>query len=389
MKIKWLVLVALTGSIALPSYALDYLGRIGIGGSYGRAWPTAYETFKNNTDDGPIWSGNLKVGIAHDTMLVASYSDITVESKRSKLNTELRPIILSLRYYAFHNSPINPYITAGAGVSRNTRELGNGQHDKYMKFAAQGGLGIEFFITPTASIGAEGLYHHIVASADESALRFLSAAGTVNFYFGSADSTKQARADANKAKEEAERAKAEAAANASAAAANAATAAQAQTDAQRQAEAAATAAQQEKAEADRKAAELQAQVQSAQADVKNIQDMIARKEMEPIMFATGSDKLLPQSSGALDKVSEVIAKYPNLKLRVEGHTDSVGNDASNMKLSQKRADSVKNYLVGKSSGTASQIDAVGFGESKPVASNDTAEGRAQNRRVEFLFALPN
>jgi outer membrane protein OmpA-like peptidoglycan-associated protein len=326
-------------------------------------------------------------------MLVASYHDIALEAKEGDSDFSIRPIILSLRYYAFHKSPINPYLTAGAGISRNKREVTNTVDERWTKFAAQGGVGIEFFITPTASIGAEGLYHHVVATADESPLRMLSWGGTANFYFGTPESTKEARSDARKAREEADAAKAEqerlrqenAAANA-AASSSQLTATEAQAEAARQA-AAAAAATAAATEAERRNQEMEAQTQAAQAEVQQIQDMIARKEVKPVMFATGSDKLLPSSNDALDQVSAVIAKYPQLKLRVEGHTDSVGDDASNMRLSQRRADSVKTYLTGKASGA--NIEAVGFGESKPVASNDTTEGRAQNRRVEFIFGLPN
>ena len=87
-------------------------------------------------------------------------------------------------------------------------------------------------------------------------------------------------------------------------------------------------------------------------------------------------------------MAETAKKYPRLKLRIEGHTDSTGSDETNKTLSQQRADAVKNYLVSQDGLAAEQISAIGFGESHPVASNETADGRSQNRRVEFIFALP-
>ncbi len=368
------LLVTLMGGLSQVE-AMDFRGRLGIGGSYGPAYPTLPDEFKDDTDRGEIWSGNVKVGIADDTMLVASYSNILVEDKTSKRDLLLRPIVLSLRYYAFHNSPINPYITAGAGYSRNRRELPLPAEDQvFRKFAAQGGVGIEFFITPTASIGVEGLYHHLVATADESPLRLFTAAGTANFYFGAPESTKEAKREVKKTQEELDQAKAEQDRLRESEAASAAAAASAQQN-----------AEQARLDAERRAQEAQSQTQAAQAELQNIQEMISKKEIDPIKFATGSDKLLVESYPSLDQVSQVVAKYPALKLRVEGHTDSVGDDTANLRLSQKRADAVRQYLVTKGNVQADQVEAVGLGETKPVTTNDTAEGRAQNRRVEFLF----
>jgi OOP family OmpA-OmpF porin len=86
----------------------------------------------------------------------------------------------------------------------------------------------------------------------------------------------------------------------------------------------------------------------------------------------------------IDDLSQVMKDYPDLNVVVEGHTDSIGSDAYNETLSQERADAVKNYMVEKNGIDANRIKAVGFGEKQPVASNDTEEGRAQNRRVEAV-----
>ncbi len=78
-------------------------------------------------------------------------------------------------------------------------------------------------------------------------------------------------------------------------------------------------------------------------------------------------------------------KYPQTSTVIEGHTDSVGSARYNAGLSQRRADSVKNYLVENFSISPDRLATKGYGEEKPVASNDTAEGRAQNRRIEATF----
>jgi OOP family OmpA-OmpF porin len=83
----------------------------------------------------------------------------------------------------------------------------------------------------------------------------------------------------------------------------------------------------------------------------------------------------------IEKVANVLKAYPEKDLQLEGHTDSIGSDAYNMKLSKRRAESVKKYLVGIFGIKESRISTVAFGESQPVATNDTAEGRQKNRRV--------
>jgi outer membrane protein OmpA-like peptidoglycan-associated protein len=90
------------------------------------------------------------------------------------------------------------------------------------------------------------------------------------------------------------------------------------------------------------------------------------------------DKDIPQ----LKKAIEFIKKHKGSKIRVEGHTDSVGSDAYNQGLSQRRAKAVVDYFVAQGAVKRADISSVGYGEKKPIATNDTEAGRAQNRRVE-------
>ena len=106
------------------------------------------------------------------------------------------------------------------------------------------------------------------------------------------------------------------------------------------------------------------------------------KITEKILFETNRARILPVSYGILDAVSQVLKDYPRIRVRVEGHTDSDGSDAYNLKLSQSRAESVVEYLV-KSGIDRSRLDPVGYGETKPIDTNRTSEGKANNRRVEF------
>ncbi len=103
-----------------------------------------------------------------------------------------------------------------------------------------------------------------------------------------------------------------------------------------------------------------------------------------IKFATGSHKIIgKESEQILDEVAMALKDNAQIKkVRIEGHTDSVGNDASNLKLSQRRADSVMAAILKRGVDPA-RMEAVGFGETKPIASNSTAAGKAENRRTEF------
>lgn len=101
-----------------------------------------------------------------------------------------------------------------------------------------------------------------------------------------------------------------------------------------------------------------------------------------IHFETGKSAILPDSTATLDQVKQLLDSRPDLKLRVEGHTDNVGNPAVNQKLSQERANAVVNWLVAQGI-DKSRLAAQGFADTKPVDDNGTEEGRAKNRRVEL------
>ncbi len=104
--------------------------------------------------------------------------------------------------------------------------------------------------------------------------------------------------------------------------------------------------------------------------------------LEGVKFKTDSDELLPESFSKLDAVLELMKKHPDFKLKISGYTDNAGDADYNVALSDKRAHSAEQYLLSKGI-SASRITAKGYGEASPVASNDTAEGRSKNRRVEF------
>ena len=103
-----------------------------------------------------------------------------------------------------------------------------------------------------------------------------------------------------------------------------------------------------------------------------------------IYFDTGQSVIKPESEAAMSEIAKLLKKEAGLKVNVVGHTDNVGGMDSNMKLSQARADALVQALVGKYSIGANRLKAYGVGPLAPVASNDTEEGKAKNRRVELV-----
>ena len=121
-------------------------------------------------------------------------------------------------------------------------------------------------------------------------------------------------------------------------------------------------------------------------DAEGCQVLFEAKEktliLEGVNFETGKSTLTPESQAILNGVAESLVANEEIKVRVSGHTDSRGSAALNKRLSQARAEAVRQYLVDHGV-AAGRLTAVGYGPSKPIASNKTAEGRAQNRRVEL------
>jgi outer membrane protein OmpA-like peptidoglycan-associated protein len=188
------------------------------------------------------------------------------------------------------------------------------------------------------------------------------------------------RAAAERARQEAERAKAEA---------------DAATQQALQDKAAADAARAAQAEQSRLAV---AQVEQEKAQLREqlrqqLNDILETREtarglivnMSDVLFDTGKYTLKPGAQVKLAKISGIVLGHPGLQLEVEGHTDSVGTDEFNERLSEQRADTVRAYLVAQGL-SPDTVNARGFGKTQPVATNDTAAGRQQNRRVELVVS---
>ena len=219
-----------------------------------------------------------------------------------------------------------------------------------------------------------------------------------------ADAEAQRRAEAETARAEAEQAKAEA------------------LKMKQEAEAAAQEAARQKAAAEKATAEAVAQQQALAAETEKAKQAAAQSEtlrqqaeyekqelrarllqqlnsilatrdsarglianMSDVLFRSGSFELLPGARERLAKVSGIVLAYPTLHVAVEGHTDSVGSDDYNQQLSERRAQAVRDYFVQQGI-NSSAVEAHGYGKTEPIATNDTPEGRQQNRRVELILS---
>ncbi len=123
------------------------------------------------------------------------------------------------------------------------------------------------------------------------------------------------------------------------------------------------------------------------AATKRTDDGILVQLKSDILFRTDSAVLKPEAVDQLTKVGDIVAKYPQDRIRVEGYADSTGGARHNEELSQRRADAVRSVLLGRGVKDA-QVTALGMGDTKPVSTNATAAGRAKNRRVELHIDMP-
>jgi outer membrane protein OmpA-like peptidoglycan-associated protein len=123
------------------------------------------------------------------------------------------------------------------------------------------------------------------------------------------------------------------------------------------------------------------------AETKRTENGIIVNMKSEILFDTGSAVLKEEAIAQIQKVGDILAKYSDDRVRIEGHTDSTGTPRANEELSLRRADAVKRVLTGRGVAEA-QITALGMGQARPIADNKTAAGRAANRRVELHIDVP-
>lgn len=109
-----------------------------------------------------------------------------------------------------------------------------------------------------------------------------------------------------------------------------------------------------------------------------------RVATQGILFDVNSDRIRPESTPTLEEIGKMLVEHPDLRIAIEGHTDSDGDDAHNQQLSERRAAAVRRSLISTYGVDAGRLESAGYGETQPVAGNETPEGRQQNRRVELV-----
>lgn len=142
----------------------------------------------------------------------------------------------------------------------------------------------------------------------------------------------------------------------------------------------------EKAKLDLEYQKLELEKAKRDLMVKETSDRIDMQLQGEVLFDTNQAVIKPSAAESLKKVALILATFPDGKVTVTGYADSRGSDAVNMKLSRDRAEAVKTWLLAKSGASSERITAMGMGEEGPAASNETAAGREQNRRVEISVA---
>jgi outer membrane protein OmpA-like peptidoglycan-associated protein len=121
-------------------------------------------------------------------------------------------------------------------------------------------------------------------------------------------------------------------------------------------------------------------------EIKKEVKELFRQALQGIQFETAKADILPASSVILDKIADILLLNPSYLIEIQGHTDNFGNSSSNLILSESRAEAVRKYLVEKGVNN-SRLSSHGYGDTKPVANNNTSEGRSKNRRVEFIVSF--
>ena len=134
---------------------------------------------------------------------------------------------------------------------------------------------------------------------------------------------------------------------------------------------------------DKQAADIQKDLPNAK--VERVGEGIVVEFSDKILFAVNSASLSGESKVNLDKLNVILVKYPDTNIEIQGHTDNTGTSSLNQNLSERRGSAVNNYLVGNGI-SSSRLSVRGFGEEAPKYSNDTEQGRMQNRNVQFLIS---
>lgn len=351
-------------AVSSPLRAEDLTGRVGVGGIALAGFPLGQKSVKDQAKDvGPIFGGLVQYGLNKHWGVGVSYENFDAGH-----GIRVEPIILQAIHRCMPESRLSPTLALGLGASRGV------DVNKFNHFAAKVGLGLDYFVTPDVAVGPQVNYHYV--SESDSSIRHLHGigAGLAASYFFGKPSAAPVAAPAPVVK------------------------APVDTDGDGVFDPSDRCPGTPKGVAvDGNGCPLDSDgdgVLDYQDKCPNTpQGALVDKDGCPqkppekvsielkVLFDTAKAEIKPEFNDEIKKVADFMKSYPATQAEIEGHTDNVGSEASNVSLSQRRADAVKQYLAEKLGVDAARLSSKGYGPNNPVADNATAEGRSKNRRV--------
>lgn len=394
-----LILLSLIVSTARFSHAEDLSKRWGISGIAQAAFPLGVESVREQGDVGTDLGGMLRYGLSSHWGLGLGYENIDLQE-----GIRVEPITLSGIYSFFPEKVWTPTAQVGLGTAASN------PNGRFNNLSAKAALGLDYFINHNIALGPQVNYTYVSESGD--APRQVHALGVgliASYFFGGSGEPTPVQKTVAPVSEPAKAAPPSVSVAVNPAAATlgpsqtqAFTASVAGTGNQQVTWSLAPALGALTPNGQYTAPAAIALAETVNVTATSVADpsksASARVQLTPpasapqqvsielkVLFDTGKDVIKPEYSGEIKNVADFMKSYPSAKAEIEGHTDNVGSKALNMGLSQRRADSVRNYLINQFGIDASRLTAKGYGPDKPVADNQTVEGRAKNRRVIATF----
>jgi outer membrane protein OmpA-like peptidoglycan-associated protein len=338
-RTAWLGLLLASSLHSLAS-AFEERSRYSLALEGGLAAPLGPAEFSDAYDGGSHLGARVRQDLSEHWSTALSFSNQNHSLKTDHSSRLRTQPILFMGYYSFvRTHAMNPYFALGLGFSRNSQKK-LARDVEWTKLSAAAGFGVEWNVGALNTVGVEALYRQYGrASQNDKNFQTATVSFLVHFYIPEAWIPDRPRKPLITAPQ---------------------------------------------VEAPAPAAVVDASIkQQAQQELNQVQQDIFDKKMPPILFEPGQAALLESSFETLDIVGTILRRYPQFTVRVEGHTDDVGDEAQNVVLSQARAEAVRSYLVQNFTIPPEKISAAGFGEALPIAPNDSDENRARNRRVDF------
>jgi len=385
---------ALVLALPLPSRADDVSGKIGISGIAQAGFPLGTEPVRRQGDPGTVLGGMVRYGLAKHWGLGVSYENLDLQH-----GVRVEPITLQGLYYCMPDKRWSPVTLLGLGAAATN------PNGRYNNLSAKLGAGMEYFLTPQASLGGLLTYHYVSETGDAPhQVHALGVGLLASYFFGGEHTAKVA---------EAPKAIAPPPPPAPVTPSLTLTPSEATLGPAQTQQFAASVANASNTGVDWSyapalgtlsnaglytapteiqlsetvhvtAKSLADPSKSASSMVKLVPPATAAQKVSielHVLFDTAKDVVKPEYKAEIQRVADFMKSYPSSRAEIEGHTDSMGDAAMNMGLSQRRADAVRNYLIQQFGVDAMRLSAKGYGETQPVADNKTVDGRAKNRRV--------